>query len=193
MPIVSISQALSIKAHEDPDRLAVTCGDRSITRGELHRRTNRLARQFAALGVTEGRYVTIALPNSVDFYEAAVATWKLGAIPQPISHRLPDRERQAIVDLADPALVIGANPTAHPGPIRSAVRTLSIDPCKASTYPALRTAPALATALEAARQSIIVLDNRGAVLPLAPGEIALMYLAASVFAACGNAVTTSVA
>ena len=114
MPIVSISQALSIKAHEDPDRLAVTCGDRSITRGELHRRTNRLARQFAALGVTEGRYVTIALPNSVEFYEAAVATWKLGAIPQPISHRLPDRERQAIVDLADPALVIGANPTAHP-------------------------------------------------------------------------------
>ncbi len=115
MPIVSISQALSIKAAEAPDRPAVTCGDRTVTRGELERRTNRLARRFAALGVTEGRYVTIALPNSVDFYEAAIAAWKLGAIPQPISHRLPDRERQAIVDLADPALVIGADPAAHPG------------------------------------------------------------------------------
>ncbi len=115
MPIVSISQALSVKAAEDPDRPAVTCGGRSVTRGELHRRTNRLARQFAGLGVTAGRYVTIALPNSVEFYEAAVAAWKLGAIPQPVSHHLPDRERQAIVELADPALVIGADPAAHPG------------------------------------------------------------------------------
>lgn len=115
MPIVSISRAVSLSAAEQPDRPALTCGDRTTTRAEFDRRTNRLARQFAALGVTAGRYVTIALPNSVDFFEAAVAAWKLGATPQPVSHRLPDRERQAIVDLADPALVVGADPAAHPG------------------------------------------------------------------------------
>ena len=114
MSIVSISRAVSINAAADPERMAITCGERSITRRELERRTNRLARQFAALGVTRGRYVTIALPNSVEFYEAAIAAWKLGATPQPVSHRLPDRERQAIVDLADPALVVGADPAAHP-------------------------------------------------------------------------------
>jgi bile acid-coenzyme A ligase len=111
---VSISRALAIKAAEDPDRPAITCVDDTITRGELHQRTNRLARAYAELGVTAGSYVTIGLPNSIEFYEAAIATWKLGAIPQPISHRLPDRERQAIVDLASPTLVVGADPATHP-------------------------------------------------------------------------------
>jgi bile acid-coenzyme A ligase len=73
-----------------------------------------MARAFAQLGVRHGSLVTIALPNSIAFLEAAVATWKLGAVPQPVSHRLPDRERQAIVELADSALVIGADPEAHP-------------------------------------------------------------------------------
>jgi bile acid-coenzyme A ligase len=113
--IVSIAAALAAKASEDPDRPAVTCADATITRGELHRRTNRLARAYAELGVAAGSYVTIGLPNSVEFYEAAIATWKLGATPQPISHRLPQRELQAIVELAAPALVVGVDPAALPG------------------------------------------------------------------------------
>ena len=36
-----------------------------------------------------------------------IATWLLGAVPQPISHRLPITERAAIIELADPALVVG--------------------------------------------------------------------------------------
>ena len=106
---------ISAAAAADPDRPAVTSGDRTVTRDELDRRTNRLARAYATLGVGEGDLVTIALPNSVEFYETAVATWKLGATPQPVSYRLPDRERQAIVELADAALVVGADPAAHPG------------------------------------------------------------------------------
>jgi bile acid-coenzyme A ligase len=112
---LSISRMISAAAVADPERPAVTCGDRTITRGELDRRTNRLARAYEALGVGQGDLVTIALPNSVEFYEAAVATWKLGATPQPVSYRLPDREREAIVELADAALVVGADPAAHPG------------------------------------------------------------------------------
>ena len=46
--------------------------------------------------------VTIALPNSVDWFVAVAATWKIGAIPQPVSPRLPTRELAAIVELADP-------------------------------------------------------------------------------------------
>jgi phosphoribosylanthranilate isomerase len=86
----------------------VTCGDESISRVELERRSNRLARAYAELGVTEGRYVTVALANSVEFFVACAAIWKLGATPQPVSYRLPDRECQAIVELAQqiPAWVI---------------------------------------------------------------------------------------
>lgn len=112
---LSISRAISSKAAADPHRPAITCGDDTVTRRDLDLRTNRLARAFADLGVTAGSYVTIGLPNSIAFYEAAIAAWKLGAVPQPISHRLPDRERQAIVDLAQPSLVVGADPAKHPG------------------------------------------------------------------------------
>ena len=100
-------RALAEWARRDPHRRAVTDGGGSITRGELERRTNRLARAYAALGVRQDRFVTIGLPNSVEFLAAVVAAWKLGATPQPISWRLPAREREAIVELADPALVVG--------------------------------------------------------------------------------------
>ncbi|MFF8017854.1 AMP-binding protein [Streptomyces sp. NPDC007929] len=101
-------------AERSPDRPAVTCGAETITRGELERRSNQLARAYAGLGVRHGDLVTIGLPNSVEFFLAVVATWKLGAIPQPVSWRLPALERQAIVDLADSALVVGCDATDHP-------------------------------------------------------------------------------
>jgi acyl-coenzyme A synthetase/AMP-(fatty) acid ligase len=100
-----IGAALGRLAREDPDRPAVTLGGLSVTRGELDRRSNRLARAFAAAGVGPEDLVTIALPNSVEFLEAAVACWKLGAVPQPVSARLPGRELTAIVEVADSALV----------------------------------------------------------------------------------------
>ena len=76
----------------------------------LDRRTNRLARGLEARGVREGRFVTIGLPNGVAFVEACVACWKLGATPQPVSSRLPVAELDAIVELADPAVVVRARP-----------------------------------------------------------------------------------
>ncbi|MBL1083477.1 AMP-binding protein [Streptomyces actinomycinicus] len=103
-------------AERDPQRPAVTCGRQTISREQLERRSNRLARAYAQLGVMQGDFVTIALPNSVEFYLATVAVWKLGAIPQPVSWRLPLRERQAIVELAGSVLVAGApDPSDHPG------------------------------------------------------------------------------
>ena len=115
MALISLGRAFSELADSDPDRLAITCGSDTITRGALEALSNRLARAYAGLGVTEGSYVTIGLPNSVDFYAATLATWKLGAVPQPISPRLPDRERHAIVDLADSALVLGTDAESQPG------------------------------------------------------------------------------
>lgn len=112
--MVSFGQAIAHHAREQPDRLAVTCADDAITFAELHRRTNLLARAYASLGVEAGDMVTIALPNSVEFLVACVAVWKLGATAQPCSPVLPERERQAIVELADSALVVGAPPESHP-------------------------------------------------------------------------------
>jgi bile acid-coenzyme A ligase len=115
MATMSYSRAITDGAERHPHAPAITCDGDAVTWAELDARTNRLARAYAALGVEQGAFVTIGLPNSIGFLEAAIATWKLGATPQPVSHRLPDRERQAIVDLADSVLVVGADPDAHPG------------------------------------------------------------------------------
>ena len=102
-------------AHAAPHRAALTCGTDTVSRAALEARTNRLARAYRELGVTPDSFVTIGLPNSIEFFEAVLAVWKLGATPQPISSRLPTAERRAIIDLANPSLVVGVEPSETPG------------------------------------------------------------------------------
>ena len=104
-----IGRILTDLAQADPGRPMVTCGDVTVSRGELDSRANRLARAYEQLGVGQGDFVTIALPNSVDFIAACFAVWKLGAVPQPVSAKLPGRELQAILGLAQPSLVVGVD------------------------------------------------------------------------------------
>jgi bile acid-coenzyme A ligase len=106
-PVPPIGATLSRLAAEDPDRPAVTCDGRTLTRGQLEAVTNRLARAYAELGVAQGDYVTIALPNSIEWVQAVAATWKLGAVPQPLSARLPDAEYAGLLDLVPRALLVG--------------------------------------------------------------------------------------
>ncbi len=115
MAIVSFIEQLRRLAAEQPPRTAVTCGAESVTYAELVDRIDDLACELQAHGVGEGRMVTIALPNSIDWFVSFGAAWRLGATPQPISSRLPAREIEAIVELADPAAVIGVPDATFPG------------------------------------------------------------------------------
>ena len=115
MAVVSYSLRLRQLAVSHADRPAVTCGDESVTYAELADRIDDLAFELRGLGVDEGRMVTIALPNSVEWFVAFAAAWRLGATPQPVSARLPQREIDAIVELADPTAVIGVPEGSVPG------------------------------------------------------------------------------
>ena len=95
-------------AQEDPDAIAFVCADETITRADVLRRGYNLAVELHKAGVGPGDMVTIAVPNSIDFFIAYVAAWRLGATPQPISSRLPQRELDAIIELANSPVVIGA-------------------------------------------------------------------------------------
>ncbi|MGA8251420.1 MAG: AMP-binding protein [Mycobacterium sp.] len=106
-PVPPIGAQISALAALAPDEPAVTCDGLTITRAELDRSTNRLARAYAERGVGIGDYVTMVLPNSIEWIQAAVACWKLGAVPQPLSARLPDAELQGLLDLRPPALLVG--------------------------------------------------------------------------------------
>ena len=107
-------------AQENPARPAITSESVTLSRAALEARTNRLARAYRDLGVTRDSFVTIGLPNGIAFYEATIAAWKLGATPQPISSRLPAAERRALIDLANPSLVVGVD--------RSEVRDRAVVP-----------------------------------------------------------------
>ena len=106
-PVPPIGTQISALAQIAPDEPAVTCDGSTLTRGKLDRSTNRLARAYAERGVGVGDYVTIVLPNSIEWIQAAVACWKLGAVPQPLSARLPDTELQGLLELRPPALLAG--------------------------------------------------------------------------------------
>lgn len=114
MALVSFSRRITDLAAAAPDRAAITCGGEQVSRADLDSRSSRLARDLAVRGVGAGDMVTIALPNSVEWFTTAVACWKLGATPQPVSARLPTRELAAIVELADPAVIVGVEAGVFP-------------------------------------------------------------------------------
>ncbi len=102
-----LSSLLDFQARRAPNQFAVTYGDVSVRYGELDARSTRKARQLAALGVGEGDVVTVGAPNGHEFYELIFAIWKLGAIPNNVSSKLPPAEMRAIVELAKPRLIVG--------------------------------------------------------------------------------------
>jgi bile acid-coenzyme A ligase len=93
----------------------LTHDGRTVSWGELEARANRRSRLFASHGVKEGDFVTIAVPNSNEFYETTFAVWKLGATPNPVPAKLPRGEFSAIIDLIKPSLVVGGEEQALTG------------------------------------------------------------------------------
>jgi len=109
-----IGELLAFHAAKDPSRPAITFGDVTVTYAELDARSNRRARQLADLGVGVDDFVTLAMPKSIQIYEILFAIWKLGATPNVVSAKLPAFELLAIIELANPRLVIGPPREALP-------------------------------------------------------------------------------
>jgi bile acid-coenzyme A ligase len=105
--IPPIGTQLTRLAELDPDRPALTCDGVTLTRAQLDSSANRLARAYRGMGVRRGDYLTIALPNSIEWLQAAFAGWKLGAIVQPLSPGLPDTEFSELLALAPRPLLVG--------------------------------------------------------------------------------------
>ena len=113
MALISLSRIVAHWTAGQPARTALYHEGAELTWGELEARTNRLARAYQALGVKKDDFVTIALPNGLEFFEACIATWKAGATPQPVSARLPKFERDQIVEVGAPSLVVGVAPDEY--------------------------------------------------------------------------------
>lgn len=111
-----LGMILSYHAERRPGQAALILDGREISFAELDARANRRARMFRQHGVRADDFVTIALPNSIEFYESSFAAWKLGAIPNIVSAKLPRREIDAIVGLVGPRLIVGLDAGQAAGP-----------------------------------------------------------------------------
>ena len=178
-----IGTQVSALAAQAPDAPAVTCSGVTITRAELDATSNRLARAFASLGVGVGDYVTIVLHNSLDWVYAVLACWKLGAVPQPLSARLPDTELAALLELRPPALLVGrADPTGDTPSASAAVAEIaaefSDDPLPEAVSPVWKS---MASGGSTGRPKLIEAGNDsrvpptiGAPLGAQPGDVNLV-------------------
>jgi bile acid-coenzyme A ligase len=130
-----------------PDAVALVCDgagageacSEQLTRAELDALANQVARAYAERGVSHGDFVTIALPNGAEFFAVCLAVWKLGAVPNPVSHRLPAVERDVIIERANPVLVVGVEEGSYRGrccvPAKLDVAAFSTQPLPEQTSP----------------------------------------------------------
>lgn len=84
-----------------PERVAVICGDRSVTFAELEERANRLAHHLAEHGVEPGSHVGVYARNSIEALESMLAVYKLRAIAINVNYRYVENELRYIFDNAD--------------------------------------------------------------------------------------------
>ena len=83
--MISLSARLAQLARDKADAPAVSSGEETLTYGQFHQRTNRLARGLQAMGVKQGDLVTLGLPNGIGFVEGTVSRLP-GGPGMPLPH-----------------------------------------------------------------------------------------------------------
>jgi fatty-acyl-CoA synthase len=95
-------------------REAIIDGQKRLTYAELALRIRRAATQLAKVGLKKGDVVSIIAPNCSEFIEIYFACAMLGAILNPINHRLSPKEIAFILrDAGARTLVIHADKSEH--------------------------------------------------------------------------------
>ncbi|HVU61278.1 MAG TPA: AMP-binding protein [Mycobacteriales bacterium] len=105
--MTSIPAALRAFAAAKPDAPAVTDTKATLSRRELLDRADTVAHALHDQGVGVGDLVSIGLPSDASHVVASIATWLVGATPQPVAANMPRAELDAVLELAKPAMAIG--------------------------------------------------------------------------------------
>ncbi|HEX8793397.1 MAG TPA: amino acid adenylation domain-containing protein, partial [Polyangiaceae bacterium] len=102
----SLHELLSRQAARTPDRTAVSCQGRTLSYGELDRRSDRLARHLVSLGVGPDVLVGLVFERSVDMMVGLVGVLKAGGAYVPLDPSFPaERLAHMIEDSRMPVLV----------------------------------------------------------------------------------------
>jgi len=137
---------------------------------DLERRSRQLAKLFAERGVGQGSLVAIGLRNSPEHVFAALAAWKLGACVLPLRWDLPGWERDRLLELARPALLVAAERSEIPVPILAQAELEASASGPAPEFPDRVADPAraLASSGSTGRPKLILRPGRGETIPGQP-------------------------
>ena len=102
----SIPEAVSARAAEAPDAVAISAHDDVLGYAELERRAGTLADRLCDLGVGPDIVVAVCLPRSAAFVVAALAVLKAGAAYLPIDAESSPERVQLMLDDCGPHAVI---------------------------------------------------------------------------------------
>lgn len=95
---MNVADIVQHHASWHPDRLAVICGAKRITYGQLADRVMRLASALAGRGIGRGSHVGVLSVNSAEYVEIVYALAELGATWVPINFRLAPPEIAYILE-----------------------------------------------------------------------------------------------
>jgi acyl-CoA synthetase (AMP-forming)/AMP-acid ligase II len=107
VPSYNLADLFEAIADADPDRLALaTSGGARLGYAALDRRANRFAHAVHRLGVRRGERVAVLARNGVEWVEAVLGCFKLGALPVNVNYRYRVPEIRHVLRDAEPAAVV---------------------------------------------------------------------------------------
>ena len=168
---VSYGKRLSQMAGERPSEPAFVFvanggAEHVVTWQELDVASNRLARRLEDLGVGLNSMAVTAMPNSVSHVIAMYAAWKAGACVLPLRWDLPEWERERVLAVAKPAVIMGDWPAWGDVPVVAAGE-LGAPGYSSAPLPDRVPLPAkaIATSGSTGTPKVIVLRDPGASIP----------------------------
>ncbi len=80
-----------------------------LSYADIDRLSDEVAVGLARRGVTQGEVVSLVLPPGPEYLLCYAAAAKLGAVTAGVNNRLSERERNAVLEVAEPRVVIDAD------------------------------------------------------------------------------------
>ncbi|WP_374729786.1 amino acid adenylation domain-containing protein [Mycobacteroides abscessus] len=104
--LTSIPELFAAQVARAPEAIAITCGERSWSYGELDATANRLANHLVTHGARPGERVALLLPRTGEAIAAILAVLKTGAAYLPIDPAHPDSRVDFVLGDAAPIVAV---------------------------------------------------------------------------------------
>ena len=97
----NVADLIERVAKNIPDREAVIYGDQRATYRHFDEKSKLFARYLLSIGLSKGDHIGIYAYNSIEWIEAMLACYKIGAVPININYRYVEEELYYVFDNAD--------------------------------------------------------------------------------------------